>query len=74
LPDGIFLNRNPNLGKFWRVLQWKMLLYFKAVWYIYCYLVYFTVVWYISSLLVRFTKTNLATLRANCLQTQMVER
>jgi hypothetical protein len=29
-----FLAKNPNLGKFWRVLQWKMLVYFMAIWYI----------------------------------------
>jgi hypothetical protein len=28
LPDGIFSNQNPNLGKFWRVL-----VYFVVVWY-----------------------------------------
>jgi hypothetical protein len=29
LPDGIFSNaKNPNLGKFGRVLQWKILVYF----------------------------------------------
>jgi sulfite exporter TauE/SafE len=27
-----FQTKNPNLGKFWRVLQWKMLLHFKALW------------------------------------------
>jgi hypothetical protein len=32
LPDGLFSNQNPNLGKFWRVLQWQMLVYFMAVW------------------------------------------
>jgi hypothetical protein len=26
LPD--FQTKNPNLGKFWRILQWKMLVYF----------------------------------------------
>jgi hypothetical protein len=31
LPDGIF-KKNPNLGKFWRVLQRKMLVYFMAMW------------------------------------------
>jgi hypothetical protein len=31
LPDGIFQTKNPNLGKFWMVLQWKMLVYFMAV-------------------------------------------
>jgi hypothetical protein len=37
LPDGIFLKQNPNLGKFWRVLKWKMLVYF-----LYSHLEYFT--------------------------------
>jgi hypothetical protein len=40
LPDGIFSNRksqffqteNPNLDKFGRVLQWKELVYFIAIW------------------------------------------
>jgi hypothetical protein len=49
-----FQTKNPNLGKFWRVLQWKMLVYFMAnclftdIWYtlwplgiFYGYLVYF---------------------------------
>jgi hypothetical protein len=27
-----FLTKNTNLGKFWRVLQWKMLVYFMADW------------------------------------------
>jgi hypothetical protein len=27
-----FQNKNPNLGKFWRVLQWKMLAYFMDTW------------------------------------------
>jgi hypothetical protein len=31
LPDGFFQTKNPNLGKFCRVLQWKMLVYFIAV-------------------------------------------
>jgi hypothetical protein len=63
LPDGIFFQtKNPNLGKFWRVLQWKMLVYFTVIWYIgivaigyICwlfgifvgYLVYLLVIWYI---------------------------
>jgi hypothetical protein len=54
LPDGIFSNQNPILGKFLRVLQWKMLVYFMAIWSIcvqpigifYCHLVYFIVIWY----------------------------
>jgi hypothetical protein len=27
-----FQTKNPILGKFWRVLQWKMLVYFVAIW------------------------------------------
>jgi hypothetical protein len=34
LPDGIFSNQKYQFGKFWRVLQWKMLLNFMAIWYI----------------------------------------
>jgi hypothetical protein len=28
LPDGLFQTKNPNLDKFWRALDWKMLLCF----------------------------------------------
>jgi hypothetical protein len=34
LPDGLFSNQNTNLGKFWRVLEWKMLVYFMTIWYV----------------------------------------
>jgi hypothetical protein len=27
-----FQTKHPDLGKFWRVLQWKMLLYYMAFW------------------------------------------
>jgi hypothetical protein len=27
-----FQTKNPNLGKFWRVLQWKMLVHFMSIW------------------------------------------
>jgi hypothetical protein len=27
-----FQTKNPNLGKFWRVLRWKMLVYFMDTW------------------------------------------
>jgi hypothetical protein len=44
--------KNANLGKFWRVLQWKMPVHFMAIWSILlpfgifcCHLVYFTYVW-----------------------------
>jgi hypothetical protein len=36
-----FQTKNPNLGKFWRVLQGKMLVYFMAI------LAYFMAIWYI---------------------------
>jgi hypothetical protein len=56
LPDGIFSNQNPNLGKFWRDLQWKMLVYFTSILFILrpfgllCgHSVYFMVIWYILS-------------------------
>jgi hypothetical protein len=32
LPDVCFQTKNPNLGKLWRVLQWKMLVYFMDTW------------------------------------------
>jgi hypothetical protein len=28
-----FKTKNSNLGIFWRALEWKMLVYFKAIWY-----------------------------------------
>jgi hypothetical protein len=49
-----FQTKNPNLDKFWRVLLWKILVYFITIWYIlrplerfYGRLVYFVVIWYI---------------------------
>jgi hypothetical protein len=51
-----FQTKNPNLGKFWRVLDLKMLLYFMAIWNIlqpfgifYYHLVHFVFIWYIFS-------------------------
>jgi hypothetical protein len=41
LPDIYFQTKITNLGKFWRVLQWKTLVYFVAICYIYGHLVYF---------------------------------
>jgi hypothetical protein len=48
LPDG----KSPKPGNFGRVLQWKLLAYFIAIWYIllpfglfYCHLVYFIAIW-----------------------------
>jgi hypothetical protein len=49
-----FQTKNPNLGKFWRVLLWKILLYFMTIWPIlrplqifYGHLIYFVAIWYI---------------------------
>jgi hypothetical protein len=28
----IFQTKNPNLGKFWRAFEWKMLVYFTTIW------------------------------------------
>jgi hypothetical protein len=46
--------KSPNLGKFWRALYWKMLIYFMAIWNIlltcgifYDHLVHFVIIWYI---------------------------
>jgi hypothetical protein len=51
-----FQTKNPNLGTFWRFLQWKMLVYFMNIWPIlmpfgiFCgHLAYFVVIWYIFS-------------------------
>jgi hypothetical protein len=49
-----FQTKNPNLGKFWSPLGWKMLIYFMAIWNIlmrfgkfYGHLVHFVFIWYI---------------------------
>jgi hypothetical protein len=51
-----FQTKNPNLDKFWRALDRKMLIYFMAVWNIlqtfgifYDHLVHFVSIWYIFS-------------------------
>jgi hypothetical protein len=53
-----FQAENPNLGKFWRALDEKMLIYFMAIWNIlqtfgiFCdHLVHFVFIWYIFSCL-----------------------
>jgi hypothetical protein len=65
----IFSNQNPNLGKFWSVLQFKMLVTFMAIRSIlqpfrifYVHFVYFKVIWYIFPVLVCCPKKNLETL------------
>jgi hypothetical protein len=50
-----FQTQNHNLGKFWRFLQWKILVYFMAIWSIsrpFGIMVYFLVILYIFSVLV----------------------
>jgi hypothetical protein len=60
LPQGCqmvsFQTKNPNLGKFWMTLDWKMLIYFRAIWNIletfrifYDHLVQFVFIWCIFS-------------------------
>jgi hypothetical protein len=51
LPD-CFQTKNPNLGKFWRVLLWKIIPYFMTIWSIlrpleifFGHLVYFVEIW-----------------------------
>jgi hypothetical protein len=41
LPDGIFSNQNPNVGKYCRVLPWKMLVFLWPLDPFYGHLVYF---------------------------------
>jgi hypothetical protein len=49
-----FQTKNPNWGKFWRVLLRKILLYFMTIWSIlrpleifYGHLEHFVIIWYI---------------------------
>jgi hypothetical protein len=37
--------KNPDLGKFWRVLQWKMMVYFMANWSILRQIGIFMAIW-----------------------------
>jgi hypothetical protein len=57
-----FQTKNPNLGKFWRVLEWEGLVYYLAMWNI---LWVYVILWQFgtfSPVLVYFVKKNLATL------------
>jgi hypothetical protein len=69
VPNGTFSNKNPNLGIFWRALEYKMLVYFMAIWNIwqpfgipYSHLVHFWSFGVFLHVLVCFTHINLATL------------
>jgi hypothetical protein len=65
-----FQTKNPNLGKFWRALEWALLVYFMVIWNIlrpfgiciFWPLGNVGVIWYISPVLVYCVKKNLATL------------
>jgi hypothetical protein len=64
-----FQTKNTNLGKFWRALYWKMLLYFMVIWNILWTYGIFMAIWYILCsfgtlypVLVKCTKKNLASL------------
>jgi hypothetical protein len=69
-----FRTKNPDLGKFWRVLQWKVLVYCVSIWSIFGYLVgifsghlaYLRLIGLSFSVLVCCTNKNLATLIAMC--------
>jgi hypothetical protein len=39
-----FQAKNHHLGKFWRVLKWKMLVYFMAIWNI-CSTAFWNILW-----------------------------
>jgi hypothetical protein len=68
-PMAYFQTKNPNLDKYFRVFQWKMLVCFTAIGpYLRPFLVYFAAIWYILRLfgiffpvLVCCAKKNLAT-------------
>jgi hypothetical protein len=71
-----FQTKNRNLGKFWRALEWKKLVYSVALWNI-LHLVYvfngnLVFKWHcviFSPVLVYCIKKNLATLRVNSIET-----
>jgi hypothetical protein len=63
-----FQTKNPNLGKFWWVLLWKILVYFMTIWSLlrpleifYGHLVYFVVIWFIFPRFGILDQKNLAT-------------
>jgi hypothetical protein len=70
LPDGIFSNQNNNLGKFWRALKWKRLVFERPIGIYmllpfglyYSHLVILWQFWYIFPVLVCCVKKTLATL------------
>jgi hypothetical protein len=64
-----FQTKNPNLGKFWRDLDWKRFMYFTTIWNIlwrfgifYDHWVHFVFIWYIFSSFGTMYQKNLAAL------------
>jgi hypothetical protein len=64
-----FRTKNPDVGVFWRALDWKVLKYFVSIWNIlqtfgifYDHLVHFVLIWYIFMFSASCTEKNLATL------------
>jgi hypothetical protein len=60
-----FQTKNTNLDKFWRVLNWKILLFLQPFGIFCGHMVYLVVIWYIFPILVCCTKQNLSTLIKN---------
>jgi hypothetical protein len=61
-----FQTKKPNLGKFWRALEWNMLVFFVHLKYIKGICIFYAkvvVIWYIFPILVNCVKKNLATLQ-----------
>jgi hypothetical protein len=78
-----FQTKNPNLGKFWMALEWKMLAYFVVIWNILCPLHRYiswpfgnlVVIWYIlSPALVHCVKKNLASMVPSRIHTNQCEK
>jgi hypothetical protein len=44
-----FQTKNPDLGKFWRALKWKVQVYFMSIWFILWLFGTFKVIWHIFS-------------------------
>jgi hypothetical protein len=72
-----FQTKNHNFGKYFRALEWKMLVYFMTIWYIlqqsgilYGNLVSFGVIWYVyfPPFWYVWTNKNLATLQKNLIE------
>jgi hypothetical protein len=64
-----FQTKNLKLGKFWSVLDWKLLIYFMSIcnilrtfWIFYDHLAHFVFIWYIFLFFLLCNKKNLATL------------